>query len=56
MLFFRLIIFCLVTALIMYYSTLVLQVANIVRVKEDTPFKFNWKYLIPFYQYYKILK
>ena len=54
--FFRFVLNFLLIALSIYYGLLILEVNGSIRLKEDPTFKFNWKYLIPFYQFYKILK
>ena len=40
----------------MYYLSIVFQLLGVLTIVEDKKFKFNWKYLIPFYQFYKITK
>lgn len=54
--FFKFLLKFVIFTLVIYYLTLVLQMLGILRLKEDPIFKFNWKYLIPFYQYFKIFK
>lgn len=54
--FFKFLLRFVIFMLIIYYFTLVLQISGAFRFKEDPIFKFNWKYIIPFYQYFKIFK
>lgn len=56
MMFFRFILICVIATLVLYYATIMLQVCGLLTIKEDAKFKLNWKYLIPYYQYFKIFK
>ena len=54
--FFKSLLFVGLIMITMYYLSIVFQLLGVLIIVEDKKFKFTWKYLIPFYQFYKITK
>lgn len=54
--FFKSLLFVGLIMITMYYLSIVFQLLDVLTIVEDKKFKFTWKYLIPFYQFYKITK